>query len=158
MKKPLHIIIDGSDKRGKTTVCKLLSQALQIPIIKMLNTKDYILHGTTEEFSRLFNETVAQFKDSDFILDRGYPSSMVYSKVFSRSFDLGYIDQVERDLDPEVFIIHGKSLGIDDVYDKSEIDEINTEFIHFAATFNLPLICVDGKTPEEVAKEILEKL
>ena len=159
--KPLHLLIDGRDKVGKSTVCHLLSRKLDLPIIKMPNMKEYFHKATAEEFSKLFNETIVQFSESSFILDRGFPSSMVYSKVFARDFDLDYIRTIQDKLKPIVIILDGT------IHDRDDIKEVDDKTLDIHLAYrqladdpgnDYILLNVTDKTPTEVCNEILEKI
>lgn len=165
MKYPLHIIIDGPDNTGKSTICQLLSKRLHIPTVKMPNMKEYIEKGSTEEFSKLFNETLIQFKQYDFILDRGFTSSLAYSLVHNRPFDLSYIDKIEEELEPEVFILTGLTpnlnfeyFDLDEIYTKEQTVEVDKAFTNLATDREYDIIPVYGKTPDEIVENILALL
>lgn len=164
MKKPIKIIVEGVDGCGKTTIALLLSKKFKIPIIKMPNMKQYFEEGNTEAYSRLFNETIVQFKDSSFILDRGFPSSLVYSQVYNRPVDISYIDKLEKDLGakvviltalPEVFL---KRKPFDDIISSEKRIEINEEYLNVAEERGYPAINTSNLTPEQVLKEVLQVL
>lgn len=164
--KPLHLIIDGSDNLGKTTVIDILSKELKLPVVKMPNMKEYIKNNNPEEFSKLFNETIVQFAEYPFILDRGFTSSLVYSKVFNRKFDLSYIKKIEEILTPTVIILTGRHVvgGIvsyvsfckDPIYKEAEKRDIDKAFCNLAYDNNYPLISVGGKTSRQITDEVLE--
>lgn len=167
--KPLHLIIDGSDNLGKTTVVKMLSMKLGLPIIKMPNMTEYIGRGATEEFSKLFNETIIQFREYPFILDRGFPSSLVYSSIFNREFNLSYIEETEKLLDPTVFIFTGRhassngkisyhSFCEDPIFNEEEKREIDEAFCNLANNRLYNLIEVWGKHPSFIVQSILERI
>lgn len=162
MNKPLHIIIDGPDKVGKTTVIKILADRLSLPIIKMPNMKEYINNepseDTAEKFSKLFNETIVQFKDTSFILDRGFTSSLVYSKVFNRRFDLSYIDKIEDELKTNVFILTGSKFEDDDIYYVEDVRKVEDEFIDLAISRGYHIISNGNLTPDGVADKIINLL
>lgn len=162
MKKTIRIIIEGVDGCGKTTTAELLSKKLKIPIIKMPNMKEYFEKGTTEQYSRLFNETVVQFSDTSFILDRGFPSSLVYSQVYNRPVDISYIDQLEKKLKakvviltalPEVFL---KRKPYDDIISGEKRIEINEEYLNVAQERGYPAINTSNLTPKQVVKEVMK--
>lgn len=165
MKQPLHIIIDGADGLGKTTICQMLSRTLNLPVIKMPNMKEYIGNNTTEEFSRLFNETVVQFGEYDFIMDRGFTSSIVYSFVMDRGSDLGYIDGIKQKLKAKVFILtasdtseKSKVFRDDEVWNTEMVSKIDKHFVVEALKEGYNLISVKGKSPYEIVAEIVSKL
>lgn len=157
-----RLIIDGPDGVGKTTICKLLAERLRIPIIKMPNMKEYFEKGLTEEFSKLFNETVVQFARYPFILDRGFTSSLVYSKVYGReSVDLSYLYQLEKDLNATTFILTATDHVAfmrrpeDEIIKRQFRTKINREFVKLAAENNYYLINTTPLKAEQVARHIL---
>lgn len=168
MAQPIHLLLDGSDRLGKTTVVNLLSRMTQLPIIKMPNMSAYIKGDNPEEFSKLFNEVIVQFAETSFILDRGFTSSLVYSKVFNRPFDLSYINNIEQILKPKVFIFTGRvfhspsprflRLGNDEIFKDNLLTEIDREFTFLAEERGYNLIEVYRKSPIEICNEILEKI
>lgn len=169
LKTPLHILLDGADGTSKTTICQMLSRFLNLPIIKMPDSKQYIEKGSIEEFSKFFNETVIQFLEFDFILDRGYPSSLVYSRVLGRDFDLSYIDKIEKMLKPKVFIFttleennsHKDDRFLrnsDEVYGIKVVNKIDKVFNLLAKEKGYNLINVNNKSPFEICNQIIEKL
>lgn len=161
-KKPLHIIIDGADGTGKSTIVQLLSRYYDLPIIKMPVPQERVRTDVIEDLSEMFNKTVVQYHESDFIMDRGFTSSLVYSKVFKRTHNLGYIHNIEQILDPVVIIIsafeEGKnnSLRDDDIYTPQEIDKVDLAFLNLASEKNYPIIFVGGKTITEVVNEAID--
>jgi len=166
--KLLHLIIDGSENLGKTTVLTLLSKKLDLPIIKMPNMQDYIKNNQAEVFSKLFNETVVQFAQYSFLLDRGYTSSQVYSKLFGRDFDLGYLKDTEEILKPKIIIFTGrhknamngtvtyKSFCKDKIFDEEQKSKIDEEFCRLAEERGYTLIEVIDRRPLAIAEQILE--
>lgn len=92
--KVLHIIIEGADKVGKSTVVKKLSELMELPVIKMPDMPKYFKNHRQEEASEVFNKAVVQFAHTSFIMDSGYPSSLVYSRYFMRKYDLRYITDI----------------------------------------------------------------
>lgn len=162
--KPLHIIIDGADNTGKTTLCKALGEKLGIPIVKMPNMHEYIKKHSAEEFSKLFNETIIQFKDYDFILDRGFTSSLAYSEVHHRDFDLAYIQKIEEELQPRVFITTGMTGGhfnyfdIDEVFSLVDTIKVDEAFVNLAIKRGYKLLEVNNLTTEELVKIICKNI
>ena len=164
---PKHIIIDGADGLGKTTICQMLGRKLQMPVVKMPNMKEYLDKGTPEEYSKMFNETIVQFADYDFILDRGFTSSQAYSSAFGRDFDLRYLDNIENILQPKVFILTGRRQNdihyagnqptfhyqyfrTDESFNEEKVEIVDKEFANLAKRNGYTLIEVWGKSPQEV--------
>jgi len=160
---PRHIIIDGADGLGKTTICQKLGRMLQMPVIKMPNMKEYISKGSAEEFSKLFNETIVQFSEYDFILDRGFTSSLAYSRVHNRKFDLSYTDLIENILQPKVFILTGrvdkgwKYFRGDDIFNNSDTEQVDRAFLLLANDRRYNVIEVNGKSPDEIVRHIVNE-
>ena len=163
LKEPLHILIDGADKLGKTTVIELLSRKLDLPVIKMPNAAEWIKDGSIEKVSEFYNETLIQFKDFDFIMDRGFPSSIVYSKVFERQANLDYITRIQQILSPKIFIFVGSHRKIEDDIEKHNLEwkRINKEFYEFAeqrSFSSVKLIDTDYSSPIQLCNQIIENL
>ena len=168
--KPLHIIIDGSDNLGKTTLLNSLSKQLDLPILKMPNMKKYIKNGDVEEFSRLFNETIIQFAKYPFLMDRCYTSSLVYNEIFKRGGDMLYLEEIEQALDPIVIILTGrhknamdqsisyKSFCKDPIYNEEEKAKVDEEFCRLAKDRGYILIEVIGKTPLKIFEEVMNEI
>jgi hypothetical protein len=94
------ILIDGPDGVGKSEICKILSQKYQLPIARMVDADRDLI----ESNSFIYNTTLEQFP-GPFIMDRGYPTSIVYSILRMRENDLNYIDNLFSDRIVCVFII-----------------------------------------------------
>lgn len=160
----MNLIIDGPDGTGKSTVCELLADFLNTPVIKMPNMKQYFENGMTEEFSKFYNELLVQFKDFDFIQDRGFTSSLVYGKVYDRPFDYGYIDEIEDELDPKVFILTANDEVLFDRRPTDEIItqefriEVNKTYKDIARQRGYTIIDTTTMTPEEVTQLILASI
>ena len=101
---PLHIMIEGPDGAGKSTIAEHLSVKLGLPI-RVMYTNKHIFETCIEECSEIFNRMLADLKDTSFILPRGFISSLVYSKVYKRNYDLNYIEHVAKLLTPVVIYL-----------------------------------------------------
>lgn len=161
-RKPQHIIIDGADGTGKSTVVQMLSRKYNLPIIKMPVPQDKVRTEVIEPLSEMFNKTIVQFHENDFIMDRGFTSSIVYSRVFERTHNLNYIHNIEQILDPVVIIMSAfeegtnYSLRDDDIYNQHEIDKVDREFLRLADEKNYPVIYVKGKSLIQVVNEAID--
>jgi len=154
--RPLHLIIDGPDRVGKTTVIKLLARDLKLPVIKMKDMPKYF-KGNPEEASEIFNKTLAQFRDTSFICDRGFPSSMVYSWVFDRHYDLKYLTKVEKALQPKVVILYrNKPRAEDKLVDSKFHKKVTETYVSMARALNWTVIDVKNLKPEQICKKIKE--
>jgi hypothetical protein len=166
---PLHLIVDSADGLGKTTVCDLLSLELDIPVIKMADMPDYFKKNP-EAASKIYNKTVVQFKEFSFIQDRGWPTSLVYSKVYKRKVkDLDYLAEVIGKLNEKVFLLYGsKPFRSDKLVDRKKWNKLNKEYMDVIDPEDLKFlervgveihrISIDGKTARTVCNEILKHI
>lgn len=163
-KNKMRILIDGVDGCGKTTVVDMLSKRFKLPIVKMPNMKEYFEKGTAEEFSKLFNETIVQFRKYPFIMDRGFPSSIVYNDVYDRKFDLTYLDEIEKQLDCKVVILTAtptaflKRRPFDDIITGEKRIHINEAYLALAQEKGYTVIDTSELAPVDVAEEIVMRL
>ena len=160
----IHIILDGADGVGKTTVVNLLSEKLNIPIIKMKGMSRYFKKNP-EEASQIFNETVIQFKDFPFIQDRGWTSSIVYSIAYKRKLkDVMYLAGIIGELNEKVFfLVRDEPFRKDVLVKNRKWKKLNTIFSEANRAdnpFNIKvnIIQVGNKKPTEICQEILKKL
>lgn len=152
--RPIHVIIDGADKTGKSTVCNLLSKFYKIPVVKMKDMKTHF-DGNPETASEVFNKTVQQFKDYPFILDRGYPTSLVYSEQFGRVYDFGYIRDFIKEVKPLVVILTSKKARKeDDLIAKHDVDAIRELYTECSESHGWEIIDCTDMTPIKTADEI----
>ena len=155
--KPLHLIIDGADKVGKSTVCKLLAEKLKIPVIKMQDMPKYFSKNP-EPASEIYNKTIVQFKDYAFIQDRGYPSSIVYSTLYNRHYPLNYLNDMIRELEPVVFILEATPRAKDDIVSKKDQNKLRDMYMYYTRVYNWNLLMCDEKTPDQICDMILKQL
>lgn len=159
----IHIYIDGPDRVGKSTVCEMLAKKFYLPIIRMPNTEE-ILSGNNadreiELASVIYNRTLTQFKQFGFVMDRGFISSVVYSKIFNRTKKLNYIFDVAKELNPYTFILVNSDIETlkhrgEDIIPAEYFEALKNTYIEFA--FKYKVICLDVKdlTPQEVFNQI----
>lgn len=161
MTQPLHIIIDSADGLGKTTVCKMLSERLKIPVIKMADMPKYF-HKDPESAAEVYNKTVVQFKDSSFIQDRGWTTSFIYTSVYGREFaPISYLmEEVIGQLDEKVFILTGsKPFRGDHFVTPEKWKLLNATYKAFnSQKVEVHHINVVKRTPKQVVDEIIKKL
>jgi len=152
------LIIEGSDKVGKSTVCRLLSEKLGIPVIKMKDMPRFFKKNP-EEASEVYNKTIVQFKDFSFIQDRGFPSSIVYSIYYNRRYPIDYIvHEISPELKAKVFILNSKSRCADEIVTPTEQDELREIYNNFARIYGWNIIDCENLSPEEICNKILEKI
>lgn len=167
MIKPLHLLIDGPDSVGKTTVCGYLKEAIGIPVTHMEKAKEVFNTTKTcdiELLSYVYNQTLLQLKDHDFIVDRGFVSTLVYSMVYERNpRDLDYIDDLEKALSPEVYILINNNDEVleqrgDEVVPVADFDYIRSTYQSVAKGRGYTVIDVTEKESVQVFTEIILSL
>lgn len=156
--KVLHIIVEGVDGTGKSTVVKKLSEMLDLRIIRLQDMDKYFKKGITEEISESFNKTLVQFKDVAWIADRGFPSSLVYSLYFLRKYDLRYIDEVMKELDARIFILDVAPRVVDNLITHHEQDQIRGLYLKLADKYNWTVLSCTGRTPEDICAMIIKEI
>ena len=122
-----------------------------------------LFRGKPEEASKIFNETVIQFKHTSFILDRSYPSSLVYSKVYKRKADLSYVEEIERELNPLVVILSADIKELlrrrrDEIITPKNLKKIAVEYRTLASSRGYKFINTSYLNPKGVCKEILRTI
>ena len=160
--KGMRIILEGPDGSSKTTIVKMLKKKTGFLILKMPGTKKYFKDGDAETPSYLFNRTVCQLWGVNFLLDRGFPSSIVYTRVYKRQVDLSYLEGVEKMLNALVIILTATDKELfrrkpnDSIIDKKHRIEVKKEYDHLAKERNWSIIDTTGKDREEVLSNVLE--
>ena len=100
MNKQRIIILEGTERTGKTNIAAGLSKRLGLPIFKAQVQKKFFMGDRSQflPFLRFGETTLADFLEqtgTSVILDRNYPSEVVYSEYFGRQTD----PEVTRQLD-----------------------------------------------------------
>jgi thymidylate kinase len=126
MKKQIIIILEGHDKSGKTSIAKVLSEKIKVPIFKVVRNKydwdkEANLKYGTEQITQFLQQTGASV-----ILDRWHPSDFMYSKLFGRTVDLKKINGIDRRLSQlDAVIIYCYKHQ-----DNYEVDEEDKDFVN----------------------------
>ena len=94
------IVIEGMDGVGKSTICEELSRRTGYPILRMPD----IPTTNMEEYAHFYRRMVANL-DGVYILDRFYPSSMVYGEFFQRNVPLDDVKTLHEKKEVFVFVI-----------------------------------------------------
>jgi thymidylate kinase len=162
--EPVHIQLDGPDGCGKSTQCKLLGKALGLPVLKMEKAKKAFKTGDIEIQSWKWNDALAKRHTESFIVDRGFTSSLVYSKVYKRKNSLNYIEYVKYYLRPLIIILTAtheelfRRRPVDAVITQVFRKEVKKEYELLAWRENYPIINTTGKTKDEIHQEILTEV
>jgi thymidylate kinase len=166
--KKLILLVEGPDGVGKTTICKKLSYGLELPVVKMVKAKVYFKKNVVEEFSFVFNNTLLQLKDLNYIVDRGPLSSLIYSKIYNRKSELAYLYPLLREMDPLVIYLTSSSSTV--LLERREKDKVIApvdrikvwqgyeEFFKTQQFVKALRIDTNRKTPVQIYDEIIEYL
>lgn len=157
MTSETRIIIDGVDGIGKSTQCQLLARHLGFPIIRMPDFKG----GDIEQSAFIFNNTLTQFY-GNYIIDRGFISSLVYSKVMKRNANLSYIHDIKHHFSDLIILSSTKDEfterqqknknGLEFSY--HQLIEINETYLEFAFQFGAKVVNIRDKDVMSIHNEI----
>ena len=136
MTSPQIIIFEGPDGCGKSNIAAAISDHLCIPTFKNEaewehfpkgEKTDYFLNAIRFAHPHLL-EYFRQTKTS-VILDRAYPSELVYSKIFNRETDMSalrYCDDLCASIGAKIIIPYRSSYaGVIDQFDFVDEDLLN---------------------------------
>jgi len=95
------ILLEGSERTGKTNIAAALSARLGIPIFKAQVQKKFFMGDRSQflPFLRFGETTLADFLEqtgTSVILDRNWPSEIVYSEYFNRPTDANVTKQLDE--------------------------------------------------------------
>lgn len=148
------IIIDGPDGVGKSSICKALSEYYQIPTVKISKQKNFSMN---EENAQVFHTTIDQFK-GPLILDRCFPSTMVYSVFFKRDYDISYLDNLFCGRTVLTFIIDcEKPFRDDELIPVHTFEQIRSLFLTLANEHKWKVIKNDT-TINDCVQQIIDEL
>ena len=172
MKKQQLIIFDGPDGCGKSNICAALSDHLKIPSFKNEDEWQHFPHKSKTEYFlntiRYAHPHLLQYfkqTETSVILDRAYPSELVYSKIFGRKTDmdsLRHCDDLCVKMDATIIVPYRTSYTnvIDqfDFVDEQLLDRIHeaymTDFLDWTNCRVYPLN-VDDEDLEREMREVL---
>lgn len=138
------IIWEGLDGSGKTTLQNAISKNLNIPLVK-LNIDKKLFNGDIEQYGEVFNRCIVQLKSLNFMLNRSFPGSFVYSKVYNRKHNLKYLGGFEKKLNYNAKIVflttNSYKTNIrrrkrDKLIDKSKFKELWEEYENYFCKYN----------------------
>lgn len=96
------IIFEGPDRTGKTEIAKALARRLRFPYFKFelegngFREQDFFNNLTT--YSLPFFTSFLKQTQPNVVIDRFYPSEVVYSKVLGRGYNSAIIEQADHEL------------------------------------------------------------
>lgn len=152
--KGMIIVIEGPDGVGKSSICKALSKKLGFPIYRM---PDVPKDGDIEKFSQFYRKTISEVNTS-MILDRFYPSSIVYGQHFKRDVPLQDIHKIHEKRHICTFIIDTEiPYRDDDFIDEKTFHEIRSIYLSQAKS-NKWKIINNNSTLTHCVNQILEEL
>lgn len=171
MKKQLVLLMEGTDRSGKSTIGKMVAERLQIPYFKFARDKE-ALSGSEMTSMMLkyadpyFCDFLKQTKTS-VVIDRHYPSEWVYSHALGRSTDEERIRETDRlfsEIPTTVVIMKRKSyVGVvddDSRLDSDRLEMISKKYSDFAKWSKCTVIELefDSWDPDEMAHKVILSL
>ncbi len=148
------IVIEGPDGVGKTEICKMLSNRLGYSIMRM---PDISIDKDIELFSQFYRKTINKI-DEPLILDRFYPSSIVYGQFFKRNVLLDDLKTLVSNRSVFTFIITtDKPFRSDTFINEDQWKVINDIYLQ-QANLNKWTVINNNTSLENCVQQILEKL
>lgn len=148
------IVIEGPDGVGKTEICKRLSELTGHSTLRMPDPSNRDL---METFSHFYRKIVANIDDV-LILDRFFPSSMIYGNYFNRDVPLSDINTLSKKRDIFVFVIDREEpFRGDEIINQDQWYELRNIYLTYAKSNKWKVINNDS-TLDNCVKQILESL
>jgi len=148
------IVIEGPDGVGKTEICKRLSELTGHSTLRMPDPSN---RDIMETFSHFYRRVIANIDDV-LILDRFFPSSIIYGNYFNRDVPLNDINTLSKKRDIFVFIIdRDEPFRGDEFINETQWHDIRNLYLSHAKS-NKWKIINNNSTLENCVKEILESL
>lgn len=141
------IVIEGPDGVGKSSICQLLSENLGYPVYRMPDGDNQ-----NEKSAQLYRRTIIEV-DEPMILDRFFPSSIVYGQYFNRDIPLNDIKELSNKRDIFIFIIdRDEPFRGDDFLNENQWPEVRELYLTHAKSNRWKIIknnnslqnCVDA--------------
>lgn len=146
------IVIEGPDGVGKTAICKMLSEMTGYPTYRMPDGDNQ-----NEKSAQLYRRTIVEVNEP-MILDRFFPSSMIYGRYFKRDVPLDDLIQLTKKRDIFIFIIdRDEPFRGDDFLNEEQWPEIRDLYLSHAKANKWKIIKNDS-TLENCVEGIIREL
>ena len=165
------IIVEGPDKCGKTELSRELSRTLRVPVFKRklvgFEEKDFFSSKANFMDATRYDQTyiVDFLKQTGYsaIFDRAYPSEYVYSRIFNRQRDDGFLKFIDKKfskLNTKIIICIKKNysnIGLyhDELVPQFLLDKIHEQYMHFTIFTSCEVKIVD-MTSEDLDSQVCE--
>lgn len=143
------IIFEGLDKSGKSTIAQELSKILNIPYFKF-NVWSYFKKDQFKNATYFDQPYLLEFlkqTGTSVIVDRAYPSEVVYAPVFKREHDKEFLNKLDEEhakLGTIIVICIKKDVSEqDEVIPKEKYDEIIKGYLEFSINSKCKTILLD---------------
>ena len=164
------LVIEGSNKVGKTTFISVLKKQLQYKGYNCLLMNERIARNAEVEVTALDDicNAAKLAKEGKFVIfDRFHLSELVYGKLYREytNSDMARIHMMLGALEAETLLMLSDYWHIKDVEEKKKLFNIQEEFIKQALVLNdkeimeverLKLENTEGEYLEKVAKDVIE--
>ena len=162
------ILCEGTDRSGKSTIGKLISEKLNISYFKYTRDKEAL--SGSDMTSAMLKYTDPYFCDflkqtkASVVIDRHYPSEWTYSQILGRKTDEDGIrrtDELFSQIPATILILKRKSyVGVSDDdprLDSSTLEKISQKYDEFAKWSKCRVLTFefDEWNPEKMVTEIL---
>jgi len=132
------LIMEGHDKAGKTTIAEALSKQISYPIFKDPRRKQIIKHNDTSAAVQagLLLANFMHCTKPDIILDRFYPSEIVYSQVLNRKtniWDLWKTDRIMANTEARIILCYKSNIKQkDEIHNIEILKQVKDKYFEFA--------------------------
>ena len=153
------IIFEGHDKAGKSTIAKTLSTQLDYPIFNDPRRKQIINHHDTTAAVQagLLLANFMYCTKPNIILDRFYPSEIVYSKVLGRKtdiWDLWKTDRIMASAKTRIILCYKSTIDqIDEIHDIETLKQVRKGYFEFFGRTKCEKLMLDT-TDKNLNKQI----
>jgi thymidylate kinase len=174
MKKQNIIIFEGPDGCGKSNIAAELSSQTSIPVFKNESEWEHFPKGSKTDYFlnaiRFAHPHLLQYfkqTSTSVILDRAYPSELVYSRIFGRTTDHGalrHCDDLCAEMGAKIIVPHRSSYAsvVDqfDFVDEEFLKKVHDGYMDFLSWTNCDtyLLNVDDENLEREMDDITKFL
>lgn len=144
MKRPLRLIVEGHDGAAKTSMCKALSNELNVPVYKCSKdrTKSHFLDKNKNTKLNILQWGIPEQLDLikqcnvSVIYDRFFPSEWVYAHVLGRKTDDALVfeyDKLWNELGGKILFLYKDIVeDEDELIPASKFNDIKNKYIEYS--------------------------
>lgn len=169
MQQPIRLIVEGHDGAGKTTICKVLSNKINVPIYKCSKEKTalhFLNKAENIKLSILKWEIPGQLDlieqcNASVIYDRFFPSEYAYARTLDRQTDDELVFEYDawwNRLGGKIVFLYKQDCFIEDdeLIPSTLFDDIKNEYVNYSMLTACDTLFLDT-TDQDLDKQ-LEKI